>query len=320
MRCGLLSACGTVARWYSRGPRGRRPRRRRPSREPRSCDHRPMPDLRARTAWSSPDARCVSRSFDTAATHGYDKDDGRAETTAEQLDRLADLQDRFWAEAKRSVLVVLQGIDAAGKDGTIKQGHGGVQPAGLPGHGVQGAQRRGARPRLPVAGPQARSRARARSASSTARTTRTSSSSASTTSCPRRSGRSATTRSTPSSGSSPTTARRSSSSSCRSTGRAARAVPGALRRPDEALEVLDGRPRGAQALGRLPGGVRRRPARRRRRPRRRGTSSRRTASGSANLAVSTILADTLADLKPAYPAPRGPAAGPRHRVAPSPPR
>ena len=38
-----------------------------------------------------------------------------------QLDRLWDLQDRFWAEAKRSVLVVLQGIDAAGKDGTIKK-------------------------------------------------------------------------------------------------------------------------------------------------------------------------------------------------------
>ena len=40
--------------------------------------------------------------------------------------------------------------------------------------------------------------------------------------------------------------------------RAAGAVPGALRRPDQALEVQHGRPRGAQALGRLPGGVRRR--------------------------------------------------------------
>ena len=66
-----------------------------------------------------------------------------------------------------------------------QQGHGGVQPAGLPGHLVQGPERRGARPRLPVADPQGASRARARSASSTARTTRTSSSSASTTSCPK---------------------------------------------------------------------------------------------------------------------------------------
>ena len=38
-----------------------------------------------------------------------------------QLARLTELQDRLWAEAKRSVLIVLQGIDAAGKDGTIQK-------------------------------------------------------------------------------------------------------------------------------------------------------------------------------------------------------
>ncbi|MEP7378429.1 MAG: polyphosphate kinase 2 family protein, partial [Chloroflexota bacterium] len=43
--------------------------------------------------------------------HGWKKD-AAAKATDEQLARLADLQDRFWAEAKRSVLVVLQGIDA----------------------------------------------------------------------------------------------------------------------------------------------------------------------------------------------------------------
>ena len=55
---------------------------------------------------------------DPADEHGWTKDDAEVET-AQQLERLSDLQDRFWAEAKRSVLVVLQGIDAAGKDGTI---------------------------------------------------------------------------------------------------------------------------------------------------------------------------------------------------------
>ena len=40
----------------------------------------------------------------------------------------------------------------------------GIQPAGLPGHLVQGPDARGARARLPVAGPPARRRARARSA------------------------------------------------------------------------------------------------------------------------------------------------------------
>ena len=39
--------------------------------------------------------------------------------------------------------------------------------------------------------------------------------------------------------------------------RAAQALPGALRRPEEALEVQARRPRGAEALGRLPGRLRR---------------------------------------------------------------
>jgi len=37
------------------------------------------------------------------------------------VERLTDLQDRLWAESKHAVLVVLQGIDAAGKDGTIRK-------------------------------------------------------------------------------------------------------------------------------------------------------------------------------------------------------
>jgi PPK2 family polyphosphate:nucleotide phosphotransferase len=56
--------------------------------------------------------------LDAGATHGWDKDGAKDRTKAE-LDRLADLQDRLWAEAKHAVLVVLPGIDAAGKDGTI---------------------------------------------------------------------------------------------------------------------------------------------------------------------------------------------------------
>jgi PPK2 family polyphosphate:nucleotide phosphotransferase len=44
--------------------------------------------------------------------------------------RLEDQQDRLWAEARRSLLVVLQGMDAAGKDGTIKHVFRGVNPQG----------------------------------------------------------------------------------------------------------------------------------------------------------------------------------------------
>jgi PPK2 family polyphosphate:nucleotide phosphotransferase len=78
-----------------------------------------------------PDTRIRLQSRDPGATHGFEKDDA-AEATAEQLARLADLQDRLWAEAKRSVLVVLQGIDAAGKDGTINKVMEAFNPQGCP--------------------------------------------------------------------------------------------------------------------------------------------------------------------------------------------
>ena len=49
---------------------------------------------------------------------------GHVKVTAEvkvaaDLERLTGLQERLWAEHRRRVLVVLQGIDASGKDGTI---------------------------------------------------------------------------------------------------------------------------------------------------------------------------------------------------------
>src|SRR5215210_2591050 len=46
-------------------------------------------------------------------------------------DRIADLQDRLYAEEKQSLLIVLQGIDAAGKDGTVKHVLRGTNPAGV---------------------------------------------------------------------------------------------------------------------------------------------------------------------------------------------
>jgi PPK2 family polyphosphate:nucleotide phosphotransferase len=46
------------------------------------------------------------------------------------LKKLADLQNVLYAESKRSVLVVLQAIDAGGKDGTIRHVFSGVNPQG----------------------------------------------------------------------------------------------------------------------------------------------------------------------------------------------
>jgi PPK2 family polyphosphate:nucleotide phosphotransferase len=69
--------------------------------------------------------------FDCGATFGRQK--AEAETTlAANLARLTDLQERIYAEAKHAVLIVLQGIDAAGKDGTITVIAGAFNPQGTP--------------------------------------------------------------------------------------------------------------------------------------------------------------------------------------------
>jgi PPK2 family polyphosphate:nucleotide phosphotransferase len=52
------------------------------------------------------------------------------ERLAELVSRLGPLHDRLAAEAKRAVLVVLQGMDASGKDGTIRHVLTGVNPQG----------------------------------------------------------------------------------------------------------------------------------------------------------------------------------------------
>ncbi len=78
-----------------------------------------------------PGSRARLSKLDPADTHGFDRA-AAEKATAKHLARLSDLQDRFWAEARRSVLVVLQGIDAAGKDGTINKVMEAFNPQGCP--------------------------------------------------------------------------------------------------------------------------------------------------------------------------------------------
>jgi PPK2 family polyphosphate:nucleotide phosphotransferase len=68
--------------------------------------------------------------WDPDETFGRSKDDA-ADDMAKDLDRLASLQERLYAESKRGLLIVLQGIDAAGKDGTVKHVMSGFNPAGV---------------------------------------------------------------------------------------------------------------------------------------------------------------------------------------------
>jgi PPK2 family polyphosphate:nucleotide phosphotransferase len=67
---------------------------------------------------------------DPSSKCGLDDKDGATAKMEADLERLRQLQDRLWAEASRSVLLVLQGMDAAGKDGTIRHVFSGVNPQG----------------------------------------------------------------------------------------------------------------------------------------------------------------------------------------------
>ena len=64
---------------------------------------------------------------DTLGLPGKDEVAAQREALSAEI---GELQERLFAEAKRSVLLVLQGLDAAGKDGTIKHVFTGVNPQG----------------------------------------------------------------------------------------------------------------------------------------------------------------------------------------------
>ena len=78
-----------------------------------------------------PGAKVDLATFDTGATHGRQKEDGQA-ALAKELERLTKLQDRLWAEQRHRLLIVLQGIDAAGKDGTVRTVMSAFNPMGCP--------------------------------------------------------------------------------------------------------------------------------------------------------------------------------------------
>lgn len=53
------------------------------------------------------------------------------ETLARGIQMLAEMQDKLWAQNQYALLMVLQALDAAGKDGTIKHVMSGVNPQGV---------------------------------------------------------------------------------------------------------------------------------------------------------------------------------------------
>ena len=77
-----------------------------------------------------PDSSVKLSRIDPGNSHGVDKD-AACEQLEKIRERLSVLQYLLYAEARRAVLVVLQGIDAGGKDGTIRHVMSGLNPQGV---------------------------------------------------------------------------------------------------------------------------------------------------------------------------------------------
>src|SRR4051794_33737359 len=76
--------------------------------------------------------------LDTADTGGLSEDHANGELAALR-ERLADLQERFFAEDARALLIVLQGMDASGKDTVISRLLSACDPSGLRVHNFKKA-------------------------------------------------------------------------------------------------------------------------------------------------------------------------------------
>ena len=70
------------------------------------------------------------KKISTRAPKEYNKDDTKIKT-AKILEELDDLQNLLYAEGKHAILIVIQGMDASGKDGTIRNVFGELNPQGV---------------------------------------------------------------------------------------------------------------------------------------------------------------------------------------------
>jgi PPK2 family polyphosphate:nucleotide phosphotransferase len=71
---------------------------------------------------------------DTDFTGKWIKKEEAEETLAEGIQMLAEMQDKLWAQDQYALLIILQALDAAGKDNTIKHVISGFNPQGVDVH------------------------------------------------------------------------------------------------------------------------------------------------------------------------------------------
>lgn len=74
----------------------------------------------------------LAKDYDPGFTAGYDKDDVDAEKLLKEgIEEIAEYQEKLYAENRQALLVVIQAMDAAGKDSAIAHVFSGVNPAGF---------------------------------------------------------------------------------------------------------------------------------------------------------------------------------------------
>jgi PPK2 family polyphosphate:nucleotide phosphotransferase len=85
-----------------------------------------------RKRWLVPEGSVLDlTNIEPSATEGAPGGKKETHKASEELRRqLVDLQERLWAEDRRSLLLVLQALDAGGKDGAIRKVFSGVNPQG----------------------------------------------------------------------------------------------------------------------------------------------------------------------------------------------
>jgi PPK2 family polyphosphate:nucleotide phosphotransferase len=81
-----------------------------------------------------PGTKVSLKRYDPADTGPYRSAEDVEELLKKQLDELIRLQHLLYAESRRSLLIVLQGTDTSGKDGTIRHVMAGLSPLGVQVH------------------------------------------------------------------------------------------------------------------------------------------------------------------------------------------
>ncbi len=88
--------------------------------------------MNIRTAYQiAPGSRVHLADWDPADADGLpDKDEAKARSEDDAV-AIDEIQDRLFAEGRRALLVVLQGMDTSGKDGTVRHVFGATGPLGV---------------------------------------------------------------------------------------------------------------------------------------------------------------------------------------------